>query len=48
MEAKQDSFRRAVEAQAARYTRWLGNHQMDVNIEVWNCTKISLKHLAIA
>src|SRR6266478_700953 len=48
MEAKQDSFRRAVEAQTARYTRWLGNQQMDVKIEVWNRTKISLQHLAIA
>src|SRR6202158_3302046 len=48
MEAKQDSFRRAVEAQTARSTRWLGNQQMDVKIEVWNRTKISLQHLAIA
>ena len=48
MEAKQDSFRRAVEAQTARYTRWLGNQQMDVKIEVWNRAKISLQHLAIA
>ena len=48
MEAKQDSFRRAVVAQAACYTRWLGNQQMDVKIEVWNCPKISLQHLAIA
>lgn len=48
MEAKQDSFRRAGEAQTAGYTRRLGNQQVDVKIEVWNCTKISLQHLAIA
>src|SRR5258705_11762561 len=48
MEAKQESFRPAVEAQTARYTRWLGNQQMDVKIEIRNRTKISLQHLAIA
>lgn len=45
---KQDSFRRAVEAQTARYTRWLGNQQMDVKMEVRKRAKISLQHLAIA
>src|ERR1700722_11591007 len=48
MEAKQNSFRRAVKAQTARYPRRLGNQQMNVKMEIWNRTKISLQHLAIA
>src|SRR5450755_1658610 len=40
METKQQSFRRAVEAQPARDKGRLGNQQMDIKIEIRNRTKI--------
>src|SRR5450432_1732180 len=47
VEAEERSLWRAVEAQPARYIRWIRNQHPDVEVKIRNFIKVFLQHLEI-